>query len=611
MDRNISSSRCGEDYAVNKRQLSGVIFMCNKETMVECFRHGVFGLPISRRSIVEQIVPGMMLFLFEYESRELHGIYEARSFGGMNLEPHAYKSSPSSFPCQVRFRTVEECAPLLEFEFKEAIRDNYISPAKFRFDLTEKQVCQLVRLFLQNAKDTNDSYWISEDISTTGKGVLEGKLDHSFHLENPIEHPYLDRVPFTSNRIYSPQAIVSLRGSSAVGHGLEPVPLVALNHLNSCQPPLDCHYLCMERGCLGQSMDPVCLPASSRPTVGQGYDMPFPSQHCVCSECSSLMPRMVSEEEHQKNSIHRIGPELDLGSYLCCDKFNEKPSVWSRISGRLKECEAAGCVNGKSKEIVKTKIAILPKRIRSSSLKDDVRTLNAELDIITKVAENADVELSREEFFINFKRRKCLIDPCNSEDNSQKKRRKKLIRPDFTSSARSTDQSGQKPELIGKRVDPLEPAIATSNAGSGESVNPFCNHIPMADTDCFQDRGPFPAAINGDTANSECCQAACTSESRHVPTVYDRALQDGNPCPTQAGDSDALNTECAQTTHMSSSSPVLILHACVSEELSPKSTESTEISEQHDIVDEEKKNMVAKDHLLWNGIGISAVGSEE
>jgi hypothetical protein len=80
--------------------LSGAIFMCNRTTMKECLDLLLFGLPRSRRALVEQIVPGMKLFLFEFERRELWGVFEATSCGAMDIVPNAYTGG--SFAWQVR-----------------------------------------------------------------------------------------------------------------------------------------------------------------------------------------------------------------------------------------------------------------------------------------------------------------------------------------------------------------------------------------------------------------------------------------------------------------------------------------------------------------------------
>lgn len=79
----------------------GAIFMSNSETKEECFRRKLLGLPSGQAHFVKQVKAGMLLFLFEYERRELHGVYQATSDGAMNIVPHAYSSSGKQFPAQV------------------------------------------------------------------------------------------------------------------------------------------------------------------------------------------------------------------------------------------------------------------------------------------------------------------------------------------------------------------------------------------------------------------------------------------------------------------------------------------------------------------------------
>lgn len=79
----------------------GAIFMSNNSTRKECLSRGLFGLPIGLAGFVKQVKAGMMLFLFEFEKRELHGVFQACSDGAINIEPNAFQSSGKQFPAQV------------------------------------------------------------------------------------------------------------------------------------------------------------------------------------------------------------------------------------------------------------------------------------------------------------------------------------------------------------------------------------------------------------------------------------------------------------------------------------------------------------------------------
>ncbi|RHN74505.1 putative development/cell death domain-containing protein [Medicago truncatula] len=125
----------------------GAIFMSNRSTLKECFERSLFGLPGSFSDFVKNVKAGMILFLFEFEERKLHGVFEAITDGGMNISPHAYVSSGQQFPAQVKFTRILRCDPLFENEFCDAIRDNYFTKYKFNFGLSEDQVQSLMWLF--------------------------------------------------------------------------------------------------------------------------------------------------------------------------------------------------------------------------------------------------------------------------------------------------------------------------------------------------------------------------------------------------------------------------------------------------------------------------------
>ncbi|XP_065872435.1 uncharacterized protein [Euphorbia lathyris] len=124
-------------------RLCGFIFLCNGKTKPECYMYRVFGLPEFRKDVVENIKPGMQLFLFDFEVKLLYGVYEATSVGEMNVEPTAFGGK---FPAQVSFRICKDCFPLPESSFKHAIKENY-EKGKFKQELNDQQVRSLLSLF--------------------------------------------------------------------------------------------------------------------------------------------------------------------------------------------------------------------------------------------------------------------------------------------------------------------------------------------------------------------------------------------------------------------------------------------------------------------------------
>lgn len=132
--------------------VGGYIFVCNNDTMEENLKRQLFGLPPRYRDSVRQITPGLPLFLYNYSTHQLHGIYEASSFGGTNIDPMAWedKKNPgeSRFPAQVRVHTRKLCEPLDEDAFRPILH-HYDGP-KFRLELSVPEALSLLDIFDEN-----------------------------------------------------------------------------------------------------------------------------------------------------------------------------------------------------------------------------------------------------------------------------------------------------------------------------------------------------------------------------------------------------------------------------------------------------------------------------
>ncbi|CAL4963230.1 unnamed protein product [Urochloa decumbens] len=129
--------------------VGGYIFVCNNDTMDENLRRELFGLPSRYRDSVRAIRPGLPLFLYNYSTHQLHGIFEAASFGGTNIDPTAWedKKCPgeSRFPAQVRVATRKICDPLEEDAFRPILH-HYDGP-KFRLELSVTEALALLDIF--------------------------------------------------------------------------------------------------------------------------------------------------------------------------------------------------------------------------------------------------------------------------------------------------------------------------------------------------------------------------------------------------------------------------------------------------------------------------------
>ncbi|XP_042450978.1 B2 protein-like isoform X2 [Zingiber officinale] len=128
--------------------LGGYIFVCNNDTMQDDLKRQLFGLPPRYRDSVRAITPGLPLFLYNYTTHQLHGIFEAASFGGSNIDPTAWEDKKckgvSRFPAQVRIRVRKLCKALEEDAFRPVLY-HYDGP-KFRLELSISETLQLLDL---------------------------------------------------------------------------------------------------------------------------------------------------------------------------------------------------------------------------------------------------------------------------------------------------------------------------------------------------------------------------------------------------------------------------------------------------------------------------------
>ncbi|KAL1812213.1 hypothetical protein DCAR_0624414 [Daucus carota subsp. sativus] len=128
--------------------LGGYIFVCNNDTMQEDLKRQLFGLPPRYRDSVRAITPGLPLFLYNYTTHQLHGIFEASGFGGSNIDATAWEDKKckgeSRFPAQVRIRIRKICKALEEDAFRPVLH-HYDGP-KFRLELSVPETLDLLDL---------------------------------------------------------------------------------------------------------------------------------------------------------------------------------------------------------------------------------------------------------------------------------------------------------------------------------------------------------------------------------------------------------------------------------------------------------------------------------
>ena len=143
---------------------AGVIFSCTDATFEQCYEMSVVGLPRKYLPLVGSIAAGRtLLFLFNFSTRTIHGVYLATSEGTENLHPGAFTAGSardvgempdeevqagSPFPAQCSFSILEEFAPCPEAEIKHVLE--YTERQRFRFKLSRYQCRDLLHAMARN-----------------------------------------------------------------------------------------------------------------------------------------------------------------------------------------------------------------------------------------------------------------------------------------------------------------------------------------------------------------------------------------------------------------------------------------------------------------------------
>ncbi|GAQ80714.1 hypothetical protein KFL_000600310 [Klebsormidium nitens] len=165
-------------------ELGGHLFLTNHQQIEENFARQIFGLPKQHAPTVLRIKEGLPLFLYNTSTRALHGVFEAASDGGLNLEPDAWqdhalsaqlKQPFSKFPAQVRFRVRADRGRLAEPKFRD-ILDYHTSDynTHFRLPLSIEQANHLLELFNMAPSGPRPAPPTAEQPSAAGDVIDEG-----------------------------------------------------------------------------------------------------------------------------------------------------------------------------------------------------------------------------------------------------------------------------------------------------------------------------------------------------------------------------------------------------------------------------------------------------
>jgi len=106
----------------------GFVFQCTSQTEKECLRRGLLGLPGSLMPSVQRLTPDTPIFLHNFKTKRLFGVFSLQGKPGYNLEKEAWEGR---FPAQARVNLV--LPPMAEEPmYKQRIDSCQTSPQLLR-----------------------------------------------------------------------------------------------------------------------------------------------------------------------------------------------------------------------------------------------------------------------------------------------------------------------------------------------------------------------------------------------------------------------------------------------------------------------------------------------
>ena len=84
----------------------GYIFLSSSATCAECLQRELFGSPAGQLKKMERITDETLLFLLDFETQTMHGVFRAAGRAAINIVPEAWKTTCRSrtFPAQIKVK---------------------------------------------------------------------------------------------------------------------------------------------------------------------------------------------------------------------------------------------------------------------------------------------------------------------------------------------------------------------------------------------------------------------------------------------------------------------------------------------------------------------------
>lgn len=171
----------------------GFIFLCSDATEDECLKKKLLGGRLLYHKYVRDLKKGDTLYLYNYNSKKLHGPFIATSGVQEDLVPTAWGGQ---YPVQVKFKAAKKYLPLHREHLTTLLKFNRVGFPSAK--VTEAQMLKLQTMFA--AKRRHATYDDSAALPTHDghkvRSEPERKID-DWLFEHHVAHAYEYPIPET------------------------------------------------------------------------------------------------------------------------------------------------------------------------------------------------------------------------------------------------------------------------------------------------------------------------------------------------------------------------------------------------------------------------------
>lgn len=180
---------------MKKQETAAYIFLCSEVTQGECFERNLFGGGEKYEARVRGVKKGDKLFLYNYNTKKLHGLFEATSELKRNIVPFAWKvDTARDYPWQIRVRRIEECEPLSREDIGNTLKFDVFSRPSARLSLETVETLEKLFKAKKRVKIYRDDIQYLTDDGHRVRSKAELQIDNWLY-KNHIAHGYETAIP--------------------------------------------------------------------------------------------------------------------------------------------------------------------------------------------------------------------------------------------------------------------------------------------------------------------------------------------------------------------------------------------------------------------------------